>query len=153
MADLIDRQAAIDAVANQSTMSPHDRVIAVDALVALPPAQPDLDEWCTNCKEYDQERHCCPRWNRVIRNTLKEAQTEPRWIPVTERLPEAYKRVLICNDEGRYLIGFVKDLGEYWSSEWRYQFDMYDDDVYEEQEQGKIVAWMPLPTAYERSEE
>lgn len=30
------------------------------------------DEWCTDCKEYDQEKHCCPRWNRVIRQTLSE---------------------------------------------------------------------------------
>lgn len=80
-------------------------------------------------------------------------QPEPRWIPVAERLPEADKRVLICNDEGRYLIGFVKDFGDYWPSEWWYQFDMYDDDVYEEQEQGRIVAWIPLPKPYERSEE
>ena len=49
-----------------------------------PSAQPDLDEWCTTCKEYDQERHCCPRWNRVIKETLMEAQPEPsiplQWI-------------------------------------------------------------------------
>lgn len=42
----------------------------------------DFDEWCDDCKEYDHERHCCPRWNRVIRDTVKEV-TEPRkgkWI-------------------------------------------------------------------------
>ena len=32
----------------------------------------DTDEWCTGCKEYDKERHCCPRWNRVIRETVEE---------------------------------------------------------------------------------
>lgn len=45
-------------------------------LKQLPPAQPDRDEWCTDCKEYDQERRSCPRWNRVIRETLKDAQSE-----------------------------------------------------------------------------
>lgn len=42
----------------------------------LPSAQPErrFDEWCTDCKEYDKEKHCCPRWNRVIRTTLQEAQ-------------------------------------------------------------------------------
>ena len=40
--DCISRQAAIDEIANQSTMSPHDRVIAVDTLVALPSAQPEI---------------------------------------------------------------------------------------------------------------
>jgi len=31
-----------------------------------------LDEWCTDCKEYDKEKHCCPRFTKVIRETLKE---------------------------------------------------------------------------------
>ena len=39
-------------------------------------AQTDTDEWCTDCAEYDHERHCCPRWNRVIRETLKDARPE-----------------------------------------------------------------------------
>ena len=29
-------------------------------------------EWCHDCKEYNAERHCCPRWNKVIRNTVEE---------------------------------------------------------------------------------
>ena len=42
----------------------------------LPAAEPGIDEWCTDCSEYDNERHCCPRWNRVIREALKDAQPE-----------------------------------------------------------------------------
>ena len=40
----------------------------------LPPIQPKYnpDEWCQNCKEYDHDKHCCPRFNRVIRNTVEE---------------------------------------------------------------------------------
>ena len=29
-------------------------------------------EWCHDCKEYDQEKHYCPRWTKVIRNTVEE---------------------------------------------------------------------------------
>ena len=29
-------------------------------------------EWCTGCKEYDHEKHCCPRFNKVIRTTLND---------------------------------------------------------------------------------
>ena len=29
-------------------------------------------EWCHDCKEYDQEAHCCHRWTKVIRNTVEE---------------------------------------------------------------------------------
>ena len=71
---------------------------------------------------------------------------EPHWIPVTERLPENEKRVLILNDDNLYMIGFIREY-DCWN-EWRYQYEMYDDDVYEEEEQGKIVAWMPLPEPF-----
>ena len=45
-------------------------------LKKLPSAQPEykLNEWCYDCKEYDQEHHCCPRFNRVIRTALQDAQ-------------------------------------------------------------------------------
>ena len=33
-------------------------------------------EWCTDCKEYDQENHRCPRWNNVIRSTIEETYQE-----------------------------------------------------------------------------
>lgn len=29
-------------------------------------------EWCDTCNEYDQENHCCHRWSKCIRNTVKE---------------------------------------------------------------------------------
>lgn len=63
MSDLIYRQNAIDAIANQSTMSPHDRVIAVDTLVTLPSAQPEIIR-CRDCKHHDGIR--CFRWNSTI---------------------------------------------------------------------------------------
>lgn len=42
-------------------------------LVEVPTDDPGYDEWCVDCKEYDAERHCCPRFNRVIREALEEA--------------------------------------------------------------------------------
>lgn len=33
-------------------------------------------EWCETCKEYDQEKHCCLRWSKVIRNTVEEMKQE-----------------------------------------------------------------------------
>lgn len=87
MKDLIERQAAIEALKyNQDVYShnfhddPIDKyttaIIAadIDTLVKLPSAQPDLDEWCTDCKEYDKEKHCCPRFNRVIWEALRDAE-------------------------------------------------------------------------------
>lgn len=81
--DLISRQAAIDIVRDECRCG--EQAELIEELEALPSAQPDTDEWCTDCKEYDRERHCCPRWTRVIRETLKDAQPERKtgkWIPV-----------------------------------------------------------------------
>ena len=39
---------------------------------AQPTIEPDTDEWCETCKEYDAELHCCPRFNHVIKATVKE---------------------------------------------------------------------------------
>lgn len=33
-------------------------------------------EWCTDCKEYDQEKHCCHRWTKVIRQTIAEVKQQ-----------------------------------------------------------------------------
>ena len=78
--DLISRQAAIDLakdliIPSESFHQYNQGVSNYCAeLVKLQPAEPPYnpDEWCHDCKEYDQERHCCPRWNRVIRKTLEE---------------------------------------------------------------------------------
>ena len=55
------------------------------------------DEWCDDCKEYDNERHCCPRWNRVIRQTvedMKAAQPEQLKIHLTDDEYEKLKKVM-----------------------------------------------------------
>lgn len=77
--DLISRAEAIEALKRlrYHRQLDSDRYVITDcedAILALPSAQPDTDEWCHDCKEYDHERHCCPRWNRVIRETLKDAR-------------------------------------------------------------------------------
>lgn len=49
---------------------------SLDGFKNNPTIEPQLDEWCNDCKEYDKERHCCPRWNRVIRTTLDDVRKE-----------------------------------------------------------------------------
>lgn len=54
-------------------------------------------EFCNGenpCKEYDQEKHCCHRWTKVIRQTVEDVKNN-QWIPVTEALPEEEKDVLV----------------------------------------------------------
>lgn len=59
--------------------------ILTDKIIKMPSVQPESaemlsgkvwDEWCTGCKEYDHEKHCCPRFNRVIRTAIDDAQPE-----------------------------------------------------------------------------
>lgn len=77
--DTIYRQAAIDEIARWIGYIDEDMILRIQTgLKKVPSAQPEywLDEWCTECKEYDHERHCCPRFNHVIRTTLQEVQAE-----------------------------------------------------------------------------
>ena len=53
---------------------PQIRNVVANILRHTKTVKPEQDEWCTDCKEYDSEKHCCPRFNRVIRNTLRDAQ-------------------------------------------------------------------------------
>lgn len=53
-------------------------------------AEPELDEWCTDCKEYDQKRHCCPRFRRVIREVAEEVRQNAR--PTIDADPERHGR-------------------------------------------------------------
>jgi DNA-directed RNA polymerase subunit RPC12/RpoP len=63
-----------------------DRADEIGAsIIKLFEQEPQIFKWCTDCKEYDQEKHCCHRWSKVIRDTVEEMkqEQEPRkghWI-------------------------------------------------------------------------
>ncbi len=114
MDDLISRQTAIDALwkslfeyedKTEKQFIESDELDVVDwighrifaqnmndidrqTILTLPSAELEykLDEWCEDCKEYDHEKHCCPRFNRVIRTALSEAESEQKtgkWLKVS----------------------------------------------------------------------
>lgn len=31
-------------------------------------------EWCHDCRQYDQEEHCCHKWTKVINETLQDIE-------------------------------------------------------------------------------
>lgn len=68
-------------------------------------------------------------------------ESKPRWIPVEERLPEDGIFVLVCNDDGRMMI--AKHETE--TYEWYYKYTNYDFDIWDNEEQGPVCHWMPLP--------
>lgn len=74
--DLISRQALCEYALNQK-----DKSVTPNDIMRFPSAEPEmnLNEWCTDCTEYDHEKHCCPRFNKVIRETVEEYKAEPQW--------------------------------------------------------------------------
>lgn len=92
-------------------------------------------EWCTNCKEYDPEKHCCHRWTKVIRNTVNELSAAWQWTPV-ENNPKR---------SGWYIV--TKRFGnkETWiGTKWYSTAYGWNGDG--------ILAWMKLPEAYKEGE-
>ena len=43
----------------------------------IKPLEQESSAWCTDCKEYDQDEHCCHRFSKVIRDTVEEMKQEP----------------------------------------------------------------------------
>ena len=66
----------------------------------------------------------------------------PRWIPVTERLPKDGEFVLVCNDDKHMMIAKY----ETETYEWYYKYTNYDFDIWDNEEQGPVCYWMPLPS-------
>ena len=131
MADLIDRQVAIDALEEGfkdategvDKLSPtYGLIKAVTGIYKcligkLPSAQPEPcdDEWCTDCKEYDHENSCCPRWTKVIRQTRRELQDEfvmtavdgTLWVTVDD--VQKVGRVIVDEDKSKFCRQFYMD--------------------------------------------
>lgn len=66
---------------------------------------------------------------------------KPRWIPVAERLPKDGEFVLVCNDDKHMMIAKY----ETETYEWYYKYTNYDFDIWDNEEQGPVCYWMPLP--------
>lgn len=64
-------------------------------------------------------------------------QEERRWIPVTERLPDPFERVIVCRDDGKVEQG-CKDVRDWWK-------------VYGTRTK-QVTHWMPLPEPPRRCE-
>lgn len=105
-------------------------------------------QWCTDCKEYNQEKHCCHRYSKVIRRTVEEMKQESRWTPVEESLPKEGEKlidddVLVLCEDRQIRIGFCMGTDLNGNREWCVGGGY-----------SKVIAWMPLPTKpYEGVEE
>ncbi len=69
---------------------------------------------------------------------LPPIQPEPHWIPVEQAFPEYGEEVLTITKDNIYEVNHIID-------------DEYDEWSWEEN--GKPIAWMPLPEAYKGATE
>lgn len=143
MIDPIDRQSTIKTAATYYC----DRPALVDSITELlekmPPVDPGVDEWCPDCKEYDSQRHMCPRFNRVIRDTLNEAKAAQNgvdgWIPCAERLPETEEYVLCTTETKKGLRQVVRGYYMHDVKDWACGMNR------------NVLAWQPLPTPWKET--
>ena len=115
MSDLIDRQAMIDAV--EKELNKTDQSDAEKTLNLF-------------------------YWQVLIRSV---PSVEPKWIPVSERLPKDYEDVLVTDGQDMS-VAYYRRYDNWWVNYELGQIEKENrDDGY-----GllKIIAWMPLPEPY-----
>ena len=80
-------------------------------LPSVTPQEPQTFKWCTDCKEYDQEKHCCHRWSKVIRDAVEEMKQEPKtghWINKQNLFSSCSAECSSCHKRSN---GYVHDNG------------------------------------------
>ena len=82
---------------------------------------------------------------------------EPKWIPVSERLPDEYGEYLITwttSQSKRPFIGISEGevTSEYDHEHYRFKFEWLLEDYIKNYHDVKVIAWMPLPEPYEPQE-
>ena len=73
-------------------------------------------EWCHDCKEYDAERHCCPRWTKVIRKMVEEVrQGRPKgkWVKLHGYVTPGGDPVWCCSECGKEIHVYGIEHGSY----------------------------------------
>lgn len=90
----------------------------------------------SDCISYTASK-CREVFERKLQELPSVQPQEPRWIPVTERLP---------NDSGRYLVNYSS--GNVSVAYYYNLIHMWNSTIIE-----RIVAWMPLPENYKEMSE
>lgn len=114
------------------------------AIAALEKQEKAFGEWCTDCKEYDHNRHCCPRFSKVIRGTLDEVEQQ-RWIPVTERLPEKDCKCRVTEGDFKSVIDCCWNNYQKQFEVWSYYHDDYVPIT-------NVTAWKLIEKPYTEEE-
>ena len=92
---------------------------------------------CGDCEAYNKEKHHCPKFCKVIKETVKEIEENHNgWIPCSERLPK-YGEVVMCYcTNSGITISYITHKGVKPSKSVRFG-------------QHSVIAWQPLPQLYQ----
>ena len=128
MDDPISRQRAINVIERMRAYIGHNMERAVGAafieilddigedIGRLPSAEEESFEWCTDCKEYDQEKHCCHRWSKMINQTIKEIRGTTavgEWVKVHGFCTPGGDPVWKCSNCGKGMHVYGVEHGSY----------------------------------------
>ena len=123
MADLIDRQAAIDVI---------DKILPSDPMK----------------NEYTQGITCGAALAMEYVKQLPPAQPEQRWIPVSEKLPEDFQQVLVWYE---YWHWKAEELKPEYGIGWRFRGLWCGDPG--NGSRLRVIAWRPLPEPPEEEQD
>lgn len=76
---------------------------------------------------------------------LPSAQPEQRWIPCSKRLPEAGVRYQVTFESGE--VGYADFRNKIFLSDGSAKENVWETERYYEDD-GEVIAWMPLPEPY-----
>ena len=86
---------------------------------------------------YDQAQRRFYEERKILTARIAELEAERRWIPVGERLPEPYTRVLACIKSG------------YMEVDYMYSEPIVDVGIADFNSLDNVTHWMPLPPSPE----
>ena len=95
---------------------------------------------CGECEAYDKEKHYCPKFCKVIKETVKEIEENNNgWIPCSEHQPEEAGTYNVTAYDGRILR----------STHAKWQPRLKSWNLTGTMAYWKIIAWQPLPQPYQ----
>ena len=126
-----------------STMMMYEVADLVDDLIEIVKHEAEQYEecykHCGECEAYDKEKHHCPKFCKVIKETVKEIEENHNgWIPCSERMPEDEQVVIACKYKSISILRYSTKTNHWYelSGNWWWSANM-------------VTAWQPLPQPYQ----
>ena len=92
----------------------------------------------------DEQKVINDRDKQALEMAIKALEQEPKWIPVSEKLPEHYQNILFSTKTDRVFEG------RYFKDETEHQWYSFRDECFAWN--NVVTAWMPLPKPYKPQE-